>query len=274
MKESLYKIKVKSVDYSITEEDVDDGKLDEQSIQARIFDIKSHLPQEMILQVVAEEDCLDDVVCDEITNKTKWLINSFEYEVVSKIDNWKDFHFSKFSYPLFETYPIDKLNGPQIKRTYEDYLYLIKKIDIICFVVSLIKIRFNKDGTLPKNLKKAFYIDGALPKKCADSTKSFELFTPLGNILVWFSIVSTKLVVNIVAYFDNYKLINSPRIPLYQDIKCQEDFDITCNEYINELRNSQFKYIKTFQTLKNVVEELEQFDFRGISTWDIRNWLS
>lgn len=76
-----FKIRTTHIDYCIEYEDVCDY-VKEEEVDNEIERIKSSLPQHLELEVECDEDDLDDVVCDAISNETGWLINSFEYEQV------------------------------------------------------------------------------------------------------------------------------------------------------------------------------------------------
>ena len=84
-----YKVRTTYIDYCIEEEDVEDlVKVKPQyttawydAVEAKIEEIKKSLPQKMIFMIECDdEEDLDDLVCDAITNETCWLINSFDYK--------------------------------------------------------------------------------------------------------------------------------------------------------------------------------------------------
>jgi hypothetical protein len=89
----MYTVKTTHIDYCVEEEDVcwqfdNDAELEEDSeeyydaIHSTIEQIKESLPQEITLNIDCDEDDLDDMVCDAISEQTGWLINGFEYEIV------------------------------------------------------------------------------------------------------------------------------------------------------------------------------------------------
>lgn len=89
-----YKVKTTHIDYCIEEEDVcsefdNDVTIEEDSeeyyeaINDRIKEIKDKLPQRMTIVVECNKEDLDEMVCDEITNRTGWLIYGFDYNVVN-----------------------------------------------------------------------------------------------------------------------------------------------------------------------------------------------
>lgn len=93
-----YEIKVTSVDYSITYEDLNfdpfdsvfnsDDDMDEAERQAdeEIAKIKAELPQELELEITCEPEDLEDEIADAISDETGWLNNSFTYEIISEED--------------------------------------------------------------------------------------------------------------------------------------------------------------------------------------------
>ena len=91
-----YKIKVTSVDYNITYEDInfdpfdsvfnsaDDMDEAERRADEEIAKIKSELPQELHLIITCEPEDLEDEIADAISEETGWLNNSFTYDIVSE----------------------------------------------------------------------------------------------------------------------------------------------------------------------------------------------
>ena len=78
-----YDIKITSIDYSVTEEDIIDDIIDEEDYINKIKEIKSELPQTMYLTVTCEPEELEDEIADFISAETGWLTNSFTYVIAS-----------------------------------------------------------------------------------------------------------------------------------------------------------------------------------------------
>ena len=93
-----YKIKVTSVDYNVTYDDIDYNLLNaffnagdtveevEKQADAEIERIKSELPQELHLIITCEPEDLDDEIADAISEETGWLNNSFTYDIASETE--------------------------------------------------------------------------------------------------------------------------------------------------------------------------------------------
>ena len=81
-----YKVKVNSVDYYVTEEDVIDYVSDDENIDDKIKEIKSELPQIMYLTITCESEDLEDEIAKAISEETGWLINSFTYDIISETE--------------------------------------------------------------------------------------------------------------------------------------------------------------------------------------------
>ena len=83
-----YKVKVNSVDYCVTEEDVIDYVSDDEDIDDKIKEIKSDLPQELVLVITSNcaPEYVEYVIADTISEKTGWLINSFTYDIISETE--------------------------------------------------------------------------------------------------------------------------------------------------------------------------------------------
>ena len=93
-----YKIKVTSVDYDVTYDDIDYNLLNaffnagdtveevEKQADEEIERIKSELPQELHLIITCEPEDLDDEIADAISEETGWLNNSFTYDIVSETE--------------------------------------------------------------------------------------------------------------------------------------------------------------------------------------------
>lgn len=78
-----YDIKITSIDYSVTEEDIIDDIIDEEDYINKIKEIKSELPQTMYLTITCEPEDLEDEIADFISAETGWLTNSFTYVIAS-----------------------------------------------------------------------------------------------------------------------------------------------------------------------------------------------
>ena len=118
-----YQIKVTSVDYYITYEDINfdpfdsvfnsEDDMDEAERQAdeEIAKIKSELPQELDLEITCEPEDLEDEIADAISDETGWLNNSFTYDIVSETevddDDYPDAIGSEDNYDFFENIEIE-----------------------------------------------------------------------------------------------------------------------------------------------------------------------
>lgn len=85
-----YQIKVTAIDYAVEEEDLDfvEGIEDftEEQVEAKIAEIKSELPQELMLEITCEPEDLEDMVVDAVSEETGWLNNSVGYEIISETE--------------------------------------------------------------------------------------------------------------------------------------------------------------------------------------------
>ena len=85
-----YKVKVNSVDYCVTEEDVIDYVSDDEDedIADKIKEVKSDLPQELVLVVTCNcaPEYVEDEIAEAISEETGWLINSFTYDIISETE--------------------------------------------------------------------------------------------------------------------------------------------------------------------------------------------
>jgi hypothetical protein len=83
------------IDYCIEDEDVcweidNDPEIEEDSeeyyeaIHNKVAEIKSELPQHLELEIECEEDDLDDMVCEAVSEETGWLVNSVSYDVLDQ----------------------------------------------------------------------------------------------------------------------------------------------------------------------------------------------
>lgn len=86
-----YRIKITKVDYCVEEEDVIDlvnvrpeySTAWYDAIDKKIEEIKSTLPQQFRFDVDCDdEEDLEDIICDNISDETGWLVNSFEWKEV------------------------------------------------------------------------------------------------------------------------------------------------------------------------------------------------
>ena len=83
-----YKVKVNSVDYYVTEEDVIYYVSDNENVADKIKEIKSDLPQEVVLVVTCDctTEYVEDEIAEAISEETGWLINSFTYDIISETE--------------------------------------------------------------------------------------------------------------------------------------------------------------------------------------------
>ena len=81
--EKVFKIKVTSVEYEVTAQDIDYIDNDE-DCEKEIARIKDSLPQTMEFEIECEREDLDDLVANEISEKTGWLINGSIYEIMEE----------------------------------------------------------------------------------------------------------------------------------------------------------------------------------------------
>lgn len=72
--DETYKVRVYNIDYDIKDEDVDDD--------LSIEYVRGLLPTELELEVTCEKDFLEDEIAEAISNKTGWLVKSFDYNVL------------------------------------------------------------------------------------------------------------------------------------------------------------------------------------------------
>ena len=72
----------------ITEEDVIDYVSDDEDVADKIKEIKSGLPQELVLVVTCDcaPEYVEDEIADAISEETGWLINSFTYNIISETE--------------------------------------------------------------------------------------------------------------------------------------------------------------------------------------------
>ena len=96
----VWKLKCFDIDYCVEEEDVIDSvNVRPQyttswydAIDEKIEEIKADLPKEVIIIVEADEDDLEDVAVDELSDETGWLINSFDYTILDAYSTDDDFN--------------------------------------------------------------------------------------------------------------------------------------------------------------------------------------
>lgn len=75
--EKTVKVKAYDIEYSIEEEDYDSPDEYTQIVNA--------LPSELVLEVVVEpDDDLEDLIADEITYKTNWLVEHFSFMILEE----------------------------------------------------------------------------------------------------------------------------------------------------------------------------------------------
>jgi hypothetical protein len=72
---------------SMPEEDIED----EEKIEARIAEVKASLGTEMdlVLEIDEPSDLTADYICDELTEAGNWLVEGFNYKVLTKFPTKK-----------------------------------------------------------------------------------------------------------------------------------------------------------------------------------------
>ena len=86
----MFKVKCYDIDYCVEAEDIEDLAEDygididdDEAVERLIDDVKDRLPKEVILDIDCEEDELDDdLIVDELSDETGWLINSYSYDII------------------------------------------------------------------------------------------------------------------------------------------------------------------------------------------------
>ena len=85
--------RVFNINYCVEEEDLDlelpEGDFDEEDfddfVESKINEIKSELPKSLYIELdFCEDECFDteEELADAISDRTGWLVNSFDYEKV------------------------------------------------------------------------------------------------------------------------------------------------------------------------------------------------
>jgi hypothetical protein len=90
----LYKIKTTKIRYFIEEEDLefdefenhgmDADDYDDEVIEEMIEEVQSQLPQELEFEIDCDPDELEDLICENISDETGYLVDWFKYEIVSE----------------------------------------------------------------------------------------------------------------------------------------------------------------------------------------------
>ena len=91
--ERTFKVRAYDIDYCVEDEDVcqeidNDTEIEEDSeeyydaINARIAQIKSELPQDMLFTIKCEKEDLEDEISNAIGNETGWLVNGYSYDIL------------------------------------------------------------------------------------------------------------------------------------------------------------------------------------------------
>lgn len=100
----MYTFKISCIDYDISEEDVEDILLQEygdsapideagdvhfdaEVIDNKYSDILWDLPDTIIVEIdeISDVDDLEDKLSDAISEKTGWLVNGFDYELLDRV---------------------------------------------------------------------------------------------------------------------------------------------------------------------------------------------
>ena len=95
-----WKLKCYNIDYCVEEEDVIDSVAVRpqyttswyDAIEEKIEEIKADLPKEVIIEIECDEEDLEDVAVDALSEETGWLINSFDYEILDGYSTEDDFN--------------------------------------------------------------------------------------------------------------------------------------------------------------------------------------
>ena len=87
--ESCFTVRCYNIDYCIELEDLESNGFDidnmtDEEIEAAKQKIRSTLPEELTLDVECTEEDLEDVVVDVLSDETGWLINSYDYAIISE----------------------------------------------------------------------------------------------------------------------------------------------------------------------------------------------
>ncbi len=94
LSEGTFVVKVSNIEYNVDYEtccddivlaanpELEDSSDLDSLVKAKREEIISKLPTECVLEVSCEKDDLEDYILDEITNRSDWLITSFNYKII------------------------------------------------------------------------------------------------------------------------------------------------------------------------------------------------
>lgn len=104
----VWKLKCFDIDYDISWEDVENNfevptDFDDEDLDSwyelKIEEIRATLPKEVIIEVEADEEDLEDVTVDTLSEETGWLINSYDYTILDAYSTDDDFNEDEFEVP-------------------------------------------------------------------------------------------------------------------------------------------------------------------------------
>ena len=170
-----------------------------------------------------------------------------------------------------------------VEKTATSLLHRVKEIDYQIFVLKQVRIKLNKDGSVPKNLNKAFYIEGATLKEKESKEHSFNSFfaTTENGQHYNFTTRAEKWCDN-----EYLKITISPcdeegythcecyqiSLLLGDNFNGVDDLKAKCDENISKLKDYQITHIAQINSLNDLAKDFEKIDLRGVSLSALKNW--
>lgn len=178
-------------------------------------------------------------------------------------------------YDPLEQKDFKKILTYYVERTANDYINSIKSIDYEIFALKQVRLKLNKDGSIPHNLNRAFYIEGATFNEKESKEHSFNSYfatTENGKhynfttrIERWCGMEYIKITVSPCdaqgyTHCDCYTI----NLPLRENLTGQDDLKAKCDKLIEKLKSYQEYYIARLNNINKVAKDLESVDLRGI----------
>ena len=94
LSEGTFVVKVSNIEYDVdygtccydivlaNNPELEDSPDLDSIVKAKREEILSELPTECVLEISCEKDDLEDYILDELTDRSDWLIESFNYEII------------------------------------------------------------------------------------------------------------------------------------------------------------------------------------------------
>lgn len=179
-----------------------------------------------------------------------------------------------------------KITCWKVEKTQNDYKNYILCNDFSIFMLGLVRLNLNKNGTVPKNISRALCVAGGTLDEAymreykhtgwnayyftASDKKEYKIYV---RIVQQYS--SLYLELNCVPLKDGYSYGSAYKHSVNitdKHITCEQDLLDICQNEIEKLREYNKGYLEILKDIPRVARAIEKVNFRNLYTSSVKEW--